>query len=559
MATVTATPGHQAQNTDAWLTIAVVWHALLCVASLGGTFWLWQTETIAGQSWLQTLLTVLLLLMAAASGLAAPLIIRRDHRGRVLSLVVNYLGFLVCFFGAWHVLGIFSGLNDLAGTFGRGIPFLFAVFIGYLVGAFGDRFEDNPAQQQLFQRIGRIIMLVAFVMFLFAIGLVQGLIAIAGRIDGPLPIALAVGSVLFATMIWVMWRQPAADAMNANNSHTEMLNGYLFLSPNLLGFLVFFAGPLLFSLYISFTDSDAFSTPNWVGFDNYADILNMSIAQLDAPNQPFSEVMDVSTYSEMTRFNFFGQNIVIGAEDRLFWLALRNTIVFVLVAVPLSVIPALFLSNLLNSKIPGMKFFRAVYFIPSIAAVVGIALIWQLLFNATIGYINYFIATGIEFTNQILGTAIADPQIRWLSDSRTALLSVIIIVAWQTMGFNTVLFLAGLQNIPKDLYEAATVDGAGSWAQFWRITLPMLAPTTFFVVTMTTIQAMQVFDHIFILMNPPAGPNNSTLSMVLYLYQKGFQRFEQGYASAIAWVLFIFIFALTFLRFQRERASAYEG
>lgn len=559
MATVTATPGQQAQNTSTWLTIAAGWHILVGAASLGAVFWAWQAESMADRLWLQILVTVLLLLTAVASGLAAPLIMRRDHRGRVLSLVVNYFGFLFCFFGAWHVLGIFSGLNALASTFGRGIPFLFAVFLGYLISTFGDRYENKPARQQLFQRIGRIVMLVAFVIFLFAVGLVQGLIAIAGRMDGLLPVALVVGSVLFATMIWAMWRQPAAEAMNANNFHTEMLNGYLFLSPNLLGFLVFFAGPLLFSLYISFTDSDAFSAPTWVGLDNYAEILNISVAQLTSPDQPFSEAMDVRTYSEMTRFNIFGQNIVIGAEDKLFWLALRNTIVFVLVAVPLSVIPALFLSSLLNSKIPGMKFFRAVYFIPSIAAVVGIALIWQLLFNATIGYINYFIATGIGFVNQTLGTGIVDPQIRWLSDSRTALLSVIIIVAWQTMGFNTVLFLAGLQNIPKDLYEAATVDGAGAWAQFWRITLPMLAPTTFFVVTITTIQAMQVFDHIFILMNPPAGPNNSTLSMVLYLYQKGFQRFEQGYASAIAWVLFIFIFAITFLRFQRERASAYEG
>lgn len=559
MATVTATTGQQTQNTNTWLSIAVGWHALLSLASLSGIFWAWQAESLADRTWLQVLVTVLLLLTAVASGLAAPLIMKRDHRGRVISLVVNYLGFLFCFFGAWHVLGVFSGLNDLAGTFGRGIPFLFAVFIGYLVGAFGDRYENNPAQQQFFQRIGRIIMLIAFVIFLFAIGLVQGAIAIASRIDGLVPILLAVGSVLFGLMIWVMWRQPTAEAMNAKNSHTEMLNGYLFLSPNLLGFLVFFAGPLLFSLYISFTNSDAFSTPTWIGFGNYGEILNISVTQLNSPDQPFNEVVDVRIYSELTRFNFFGQNIVIGAEDRLFWLALRNTIVFVLVAVPLSVIPALFLSSLLNSKIPGMKFFRAVYFIPSIAAVVGIALIWQLLFNATIGYINYFITTGVEFINSGLGTGIVDPQIRWLSDSRTALLSVIIIVAWQTMGFNTVLFLAGLQNIPKDLYEAATVDGAGSWAQFWRITLPLLAPTTFFVVTITTIQAMQVFDHIFILMNPPAGPNNSTLSMVLYLYQKGFQRFEQGYASAIAWVLFIMIFAITFLRFQRERTSAYES
>jgi ABC-type sugar transport system permease subunit len=359
-------------------------------------------------------------------------------------------------------------------------------------------------------------------------------------------------------MLWGMWQRPVADALHAKNAHGEILNGWLFLSPNLLGFLVFFAGPLIFSLYISFTDADAFQTPNWVGLDNYATVLNLDFASLDYQDQPFNEVVDVTTYSELSRISIFGQTFVVGAEDKLFWLALRNTILFVFMAVPLSVIPALVLSSLLNSKLPGMKFFRAVYFIPSIAAVVGIALIWQLLFNSAIGYINYFVTLSVNFINGF-GMEVVDPQIRWLSDSRTALFSLVIIVAWQTMGFNTVLFLAGLQNIPGDLYEAATVDGANKIQQFWNIPLPMLAPTTFFVVTTTTIQAMQLFDQVFILINPPAGPNNSTLTMVLYLYQQGFQRFNQGYASAIAWVLFIMIFGLTLLQYQRQRASVYES
>jgi ABC-type sugar transport system permease subunit len=225
-------------------------------------------------------------------------------------------------------------------------------------------------------------------------------------------------------------------------------------------------------------------------------------------------------------------------------------------AVPLSVIPALFLANLLNSKIPGMTFFRAVYFLPSVAAVVGIALVWQWLFNSTIGYINYFIALAIDFVNTVSPAQLADPQIRWLSSSNTALLAVVIMSAWQWTGFNTVLFLAGLQNIPGELYEAATVDGANSWQKFYKVTLPLLAPTTFFVLTTTVIQSMQVFEQVFILIpTNPAGPDNSTLTIVLYLYQKGFQRFEQGYASAIAWVLFLLIFAVTLYQFQRQRHS----
>ncbi|MBM3138511.1 MAG: sugar ABC transporter permease [Chloroflexi bacterium] len=205
---------------------------------------------------------------------------------------------------------------------------------------------------------------------------------------------------------------------------------------------------------------------------------------------------------------------------------------------------------------PGMKFFRAIYFIPSIAAIVGISLVWQWLYNATIGFINSFITVGIEFWNNLFNTAIIDPRIQWVSDEKTALLSIIILAAWQTMGFNTVLFLAGLQNIPGELYEAATVDGAGAWNKFWNITIPMLAPSTFYVITTTTIQSMQVFEQVFILMNPPEGPNNSTITLVLYLYRSGFQNFKQGYASAIAWVLFIVIFGLTLIQFIRQRRSS---
>jgi ABC-type sugar transport system permease subunit len=265
--------------------------------------------------------------------------------------------------------------------------------------------------------------------------------------------------------------------------------------------------------------------------------------------------MDGSIFSELLRFNMLGKSYVLGAADARFWIALRNTLVFGIVTVPLSAIPALFLANILNSKIPGMKIFRAIYFLPSIAAVVGISLIWQWLYNASVGYINYFITIGLDFINTIFATSYPQAQIRWLSESRTALLAIIIVSAWQTMGFNTVLFLAGLQNVPKELYEAATVDGAGRWARFWKITLPLLAPTTFFVITTTTIQAFQVFEQVFIMTNPPGSPGTSTLTIVLYLYQNGFQRFQQGYAAAIAWVLFIVIFSVTLLQFRSQRKT----
>ena len=299
-------------------------------------------------------------------------------------------------------------------------------------------------------------------------------------------------------------------------------------------------------------------TKNWVGLQNYVEILTLDFETLDTPDQPANEALDIQKYSELGRFNLLGKSYIVGATDKLFWLSLQNTFSFVLMAVPLSVIPALFLANLLNSNLPGMKIYRAMYFLPSVAAVVGIALIWQLLYNAAIGYINYGITSAVTLINTVFSASLADPAIRWLSDQNTALLSLVIMVAWQTMGFNTVLFLAGLTNIPGVLYEAATVDGAGKWAQFWNVTIPMLAPTTFFVLTTTTIQAMQLFDQVFILMNPPEGPNNSTLTIVLYLYRNGFQNFRQGYGSAIAWVLFALIFGVTLLQFQRQRASQLE-
>jgi ABC-type sugar transport system permease subunit len=209
-----------------------------------------------------------------------------------------------------------------------------------------------------------------------------------------------------------------------------------------------------------------------------------------------------------------------------------------------------------------MQIFRTVYFLPSVAAVVGVALIWRWLYNSTVGWINYFIASAIGFVNGLAGSELlVDPQIGWLSDTNVALLAVVIIAAWQWLGFNTVLYLAGLQNIPNVLYEAAMVDGAGILTRFRRLTIPLLAPTTFFVLTTTTIQAMQIFDQVFVLTSvpgPPGGPGTSTMTIVLYLYNQGFRNFRQGYAAAIAWVLFLLIFGATIFQFQRQRTSGAE-
>ena len=538
------------------LNISILWRGIFALLATGGVIAPWVGFFPEMPVWRGILLSVILGIVAVISLVAMRDIQKRNHRGRVLSLALDYLGFVVSLVAFLQIGGVFTGVDALAETFGSGLPFLLICLAGYLIGAASDYFSQDHATAQRIRQIGRWIVIAGFVLFFLRVGGIQGIIHLLTQIAVPAGLLSVVGLVVFGGALWLMGREPSSLAMNSKTHHEAMLSGWLFLSPNLLGFLIFFAGPLLLSFYFSFTDSDAFNPPNWVGLENYAKILNVTFGTLSSPDQLAREVIDTKVYDEVGRVTVGNTGILFGAADKLFWLALRNTLTFTLLAVPLSVIPALFLANLLNSKIPGMKFFRAVYFLPSIAAIVGISLVWQWLYNATIGYINYFITLGVEFWNNIFNAAVVDPKITWVSDERTALLAIVIIAAWQTMGFNTVLFLAGLQNIPGELYEAATVDGANAWHQFWRITIPLLAPSTFYVLTVTTIQAMQVFEQVFILMNPPEGPNNSTLTLVLYLYRSGFQNFKQGYASAIAWVLFIVIFGLTLFQFQRQRKSS---
>lgn len=553
-------PTQADSKTHLILRVSVVWRVLFAILAAVGVIALWTGFSAEIALWQKILLSLLLALGSIFSLVAAFDLRRRNHRGRMISLALDYLAFAACFVLALNTGDVFNGIDAFAETFGRGIPYLGIAFGGYLLGTLRDRFTQDSNTGKRLLEISRFIIYAGLVLFLWRVNALNGLLYSFTKLANPAGILSVIGLVLFGLAVWAMWREKTANALNAKVHHEQLLNGWLFLSPNLLGFLIFFAGPLLLSFYFSFTDSDAFNPPNWIGLENYAKILNVRFATLSSPDQLARDVVDIKTYDEVGRLKLGNGGILFAAADKFFWLALRNTLTFTLFAVPLSVIPALVLANILNSKLPGMKFFRAVYFMPSIAAIVGISLVWQWLYNATIGYINYFITLGVDFWNNLFNAGLLDPKIQWVSDERTALLAVIIIAAWQTMGFNTVLFLAGLQNIPGELYEAATVDGAGAWDKFWGITIPMLAPSTFYVVSVTTIQAMQVFEQVFILMNPPEGPNNSTITLVLYLYRSGFQNFKQGYASAIAWVLFIVIFGLTLIQFQRQRrSSVYES
>lgn len=543
-------------QTSLILRIHMIWRALFALLAAGVLVMLWAGQTEMAL-WQKILLSVVAALVSGFSAFGAFQMSKRNHAGRMASLVIDYLVFVASIVIALNTGEFFIGIDALGETFGKGIPYLGITALGYFLGMLEDYFPSkNKSSESSLKVVSRWVMIGGFILFLWQVDAVNGVIYFLGKLVQPNGLIAVAGLVISGLSLWSMSRPTIAQALNVKTGHEQIINGWLFLSPNLLGFLIFFAGPLLLSFYFSFTDSDAIRPPTWIGLENYAKLLNIKFATLSSPDQLARDVVDIKVYDEVGRFTFGNTGILFAAADKFFWLALRNTLTYVLFAVPLSVIPALLLSNILNSKLPGMKFYRAVYFMPSIAAVVGISLVWQWLYNATIGYINYFITLGIEFWNNLFNAAVIDPKIQWVSDENTALFAIIIIAAWQTMGFNTVLFLAGLQNIPGELYEAATVDGAGAWDKFWGITLPMLAPTTFYVVSTTTIQAMQVFEQVFILMNPPEGPNNSTITLVLYLYRSGFQNFKQGYASAIAWVLFIVIFGLTLIQFQRQRRSS---
>ncbi len=273
-----------------------------------------------------------------------------------------------------------------------------------------------------------------------------------------------------------------------------------FLLPNLIGFAAFTFLPVFAALVISFTDWDLLTPPAWAGFENYRKL----------------------------------------AVDPLFRQVLRNTALYVLGTVPLQMALALGVAMALNQRIPGQLFFRTAYFMPVVASTVAVALVWRWIFNYDFGLLNSFL--------YMIG--IQDPP-NWLGSTRWALVSVIIMSIWQQVGYSMVLFLAGLQGVPQQLYEAAKIDGAGLWARFFFITLPMLSATTFFVLVIGVINSFQVFDQAFIMTQ--GGPANATNTIVYNIYQNAFQFFNMGYASAMAWVLFAIIFVVTLMQFRLQQ------
>jgi multiple sugar transport system permease protein len=278
--------------------------------------------------------------------------------------------------------------------------------------------------------------------------------------------------------------------------------GYLFMTPWLIHLVVLIIGAMAFSLGVSFFETDFLTKTRFVGLDNY--------------RQMFS--------------------------DPLFWKSLRNTAYYTFAMVPLAVIFALLTALLLNQKVKFLGVYRTLYYIPSIVSGVAIAILWGYLLNPRFGLINRVLAmVGIE-----------GPE--WIYSQTWAIPAFILMGVWGAGG-NMLLYLAGLQGVPSVLYEAATIDGANAWHRFWRITLPMITPTIYFNFLINMIGAWQVFTQAYIMTS--GGPNNATLTLVLYLYRKGFEQFHFGYASAIAWALFVIVMIFTLLVVRSSEAWVY--
>lgn len=547
--TVALTTQPQQPNLSTANTFILLWQLLVGAGCVLGAIGLLQLEDLFNLgSVVKIFLAVVVLCIGAASLISVPLLYRTNNSGRLMAMALDFIGMILALFYLGHLIGIYVGIDVLADGLSTNIGWLYAIAGGYVVVWLGGRFAEDSPLNHILTRGGLGVMMLSLIAVLLASGLldsIRTLITAFFRVD---VLAVAVIAVVFGIVAWLLLRQGAR--FNETISERETWQGWLFVMPNFVNFMLFFAAPLLLSFYLSFTNYDAVSSADFIGFENYRTMLSLDAVSLSSPDQRPEFRQD---HFEIFRVTIGSTIIAVGARDPLFWQSLANTFRYCIMLLLLSIFPALGLAILLNSKIPGMKFYRAIFFIPSIAAVVGVALIWKWLYDPIVGYINYTLTQIVTILNNITGGQIVDPKINWLTDDNVMLISVVIMAAWQVIGFNTVIFLAGLQGVPKELMEAATVDGAGRWTRFRKITLPLIAPTTFFVTVTTLIAGLQVFSEVFVLIG--TSTSNAKMTTVYYLYQQGFQLFKMGYASATAWVLFIVIFVVTLIQFRLSSKS----
>ncbi|MFT5221818.1 MAG: hypothetical protein ACI867_000112, partial [Glaciecola sp.] len=363
------------------------WHALVAVAALLAVVVTAATDAGPSGGLAQPATIVLAAVAMLVHGSAAVLLAQSErHLARALSLAGNYLLGVAALAVLLQTEGVFTGLDTLAERFSSALPYLAVALVGWLISGGADAAPRRHS-------IGRILLLIGFGAALVAVGLLAGLWTFASRVADPLGLTLVFVVLTSFTLSWRTYQQDIALHFGASARQRHTLDGLLFVSPNLLGFFAFFAGPLLFSLFVSLNEWDAFGTTNFVGLRNYVNILSLDLATIADSQTPRDVLKD--GYFELTRMG----GLLVGARDPLFWRSIMNIIKFAVLAVPLAVVPAVFLASLLNSKVPGIKFFRALYFVPSIAGVIAVALIWRQLFNSTVGWVNYLITKATSVWN----------------------------------------------------------------------------------------------------------------------------------------------------------------
>jgi multiple sugar transport system permease protein len=302
-------------------------------------------------------------------------------------------------------------------------------------------------------------------------------------------------------------KTPEERAARRKETGRDNKAGYLFLLPWMLGLVVITIGPLLASLYLSFTDYNLIQSPNWIGVENYVRMLG-----------------DVRLHN-----------------------ALKVTFIYVFVSTPLQLILALAVAMLLNEGMKGLPFYRSVFYLPSmLGSSVAIALLWRQIFG-TEGLVNQVL--------RLFGVA---ANTGWVSDPKYALSTIILLHVW-TFGSPMVIFLAGLRQIPTMYYEAAAVDGASRRTIFTKITLPLLSPIIFFNLVLQIIGAFQSFTQAFVVSGGTGGPSDSTMFYTVYLYQRGFGQFQMGYAAAMAWLLVLIIAVFTAINFFASKYWVFYG
>lgn len=283
----------------------------------------------------------------------------------------------------------------------------------------------------------------------------------------------------------------------------EHLTALAFVALPVIGFLLFTLYPMLFSVYASFTNWNGLTAPVFSGLDNYITMV----------------------------------------QDPYFLESMYNTF-FLMLGIPIGLVISLALALAMNRKMRGSTFFRTIYYVPVISSIAAVAILWQWAFNGDFGLINQILAlVGIDGPN-------------WLQDTATVKPALIIMAIWKGLGFSMLLYLAALQSVPRHLYEAAALDGAGAWKQFRHITVPMVRPVTFFLVVTSVIGGSQVFVEINI-MTPTGGPEFSSATIVWYIWQKAFDNLQMGYASAMSIVLGLMVFLITFIQFRLNRRNQF--